>query len=65
MGMIIISSSNRANLNSKMKKLRFLIFHFVTLVLANLKERRQGLIILRIWNIIFSDFLLFHINSSF
>ena len=65
MGMIIISSSTRANFNSDMKKLRFLMFHFVPLALANLQERRHRLIILCIWNIIFSDFLLFVLIPHF
>ena len=40
------------------------MFLSVPLVLANQKETRQRLIILHVWNIIFSEFLFFSFHSS-
>ena len=39
------------------------MFHCLLLALASQKERRCQLIILCLWNIIFSEFLLFSIHS--
>ena len=51
--------SFRADLSSKTKKIGFLMFLCMPLALASLKERKQRLIIVHVWNIIFSDFLFF------
>ena len=40
------------------------MFLCLPLALASQKERRQRLIILHVWNIIFSEFLLFTFHSS-
>ena len=55
--------SVEADLSCEMKK-RFLMLNCVHLGLASQKERRQHLIILHVWIIIFSEFLLFYFHSS-
>ena len=56
--------SARADLDLEMKKLGFRMFHYVLVVFASQKERRQQLIILHVRNIIFTMFLLFSFHSS-
>ena len=52
-----------ANYKSETKNIDFLMFHYVFLAMASKEERRHQLIILRVCNIIFSEFLLFSVHS--
>ena len=45
------------------KKLGFLMFHCMLLALACQKEKGDSLIILRVWNNVSCEFILFSIHS--
>ena len=50
---------HRGDLKFQGKKVKFIIFHFVILALARQEERGNRLIILHVWNIMSSEFLIF------